>query len=39
MSDKEIRLECIKQAVALGPPANDVITVAAKMFAFVNGGT
>jgi hypothetical protein len=35
MTDKEIRLECIKQAVLLGGAPQNVLELAGRMFAFV----
>jgi hypothetical protein len=35
MTDKEIRLECVKQAVLLGGAPQNVITMAGQMFSFV----
>jgi len=35
MTDKEIRLECLKQAVILGGAPSNVISLAGSMFEFV----
>lgn len=39
MTDKDIRLECLKQSVILGGPPGNVIKLAGQMFTFVSDGT
>lgn len=39
MTDKEIRLECVKQAVILDPGSQGVISLADRMFQYVSTGS